>query len=373
MTRAPRTIDRPFLLTTLALLLLGVFIFSSASLGLLTRSGASFSSLAISQFLFGVGGGIVVLTILANVRYRYLKRIAPHLFGVALLLTALVFVPGLGYEANGARRWLEILNVSFQPAELLKVSFILVLAWFYSTHHRKINDIRYALGGLLGALLCTALVLLPQPDTGTFAILALTGGVMALAAGIRWHHVFTIVGVGLIALSILAFARPYLLDRVTTFLDPLSDPRGSGYQIKQSLIAVGSGGVFGRGYGQSVQKFNYLPEPVGDSIFSVAAEEFGFVGSVTILGLFVLFAFRGLLIASRATDRFGGLVAVGLVILIVIQSFINISSMVGLMPLTGEPLVFISQGGTSLLFALASAGIILNISRYQRPRVLQTV
>jgi cell division protein FtsW len=187
---------------------------------------------------------------------------------------------------------------------------------------------------------------------------------MALAAGTRLRHIVILGSVLVAGLVILALARPYLLDRVMTFVNPVEDPTGSGYQIKQSLIAVGSGGVFGRGFGQSVQKFHYLPEPIGDSVFSVAAEEFGFVGSVVIIGLFVFFAIRGLHIAARTPDRFGGLTVVGIVILIVTQSFLNIASMIGLVPLTGEPLVFISHGGTALMFALASVGIVLNISRY---------
>ena len=193
---------------------------------------------------------------------------------------------------------------------------------------------------------------------------------MALAAGMRVRHIFFFCLAVALGLAVLALTRPYLLDRVTTFMHPVGDPTGSGYQIKQSLIAVGSGGWFGRGFGQSVQKFHYLPEPTGDSIFSVAAEEFGFVGSVAIIGLFVLFALRGFHIAARAPDRFGGLTVVGIVILIITQSFLNIASMVGLVPLTGEPLVFISHGGTALLFALAGVGMVLNISRFTTAQTL---
>jgi len=319
------------------------------------------------QLLLGIGGGLLALTVLAHIPYRSYRQFAPHLFGVGLVLTALVFVPGLGYEANGARRWLSVFGVSFQPAEFLKIAFVLCLAWYYSMYYRKMNDIRFALGGLMVTLGAAAMLLLLQPDTGTFAILVATGGAMSLAAGMKVRHMAILAVVAVVGLAVLALARPYLLERVTTFISPVDDPTGAGYQIKQSLIAVGSGGVVGRGFGQSVQKFNYLPEPIGDSIFSVAAEEFGFVGSVAIIGLFVFFAVRGLQIAARAPDRFGGLVVVGVVILIATQSFINIASMVGLIPLTGEPLTFISKGGTSLLLALASVGIMLNISRHCKP------
>ena len=368
MPTATNHFDRPFLTTALVLVIVGVFIFSSASLGLLARDGVQFSSVAKSQFFLGVCGGLIALFIMANIPYRSYRAYAPYIFGIALVLTTFVFIPGLGYEANGARRWLSVFGVSLQPAEILKLSFVLFLAWFYSAHYRKLKDIRFSLGGLVGALAVTGLILLLQPDTGTFLILGATGVAVTITAGVRVKHLLFLGLLLFLGVCMLALSRPYLLERVTTFMDPASDPSGSGYQIKQSLIAIGSGGWFGRGFGQSVQKFSYLPEPIGDSIFSVAAEEFGFVGSVALLGLFVFFALRGLLIASRAPDRFGGLIVIGVVILIITQSFMNIGAMTGLIPLTGEPLTFISHGGTSLLFALAGVGMVLNISRYKSIR-----
>jgi cell division protein FtsW len=363
--RAPtHRIDRPFLIVTIILVVVGFFIFSSASLGLLARNGARFSSVAVSQLVFGIGGGTIALLALMQVHYRTYRTFAPYFFLAAVVLTCLVFIPGLGNEINGARRWLLIGSFSVQPAELLKIAAVLCLAWYYSIWYRKLDDIRFALGGLLGVLLLAGVPLLLQPDTGSFAIIVAAGGAISIAAGVRIRHIALLV-VGLaLALGVIAIARPYVMDRITTFLDPASDPHGAGYQIKQSLIAVGSGGWFGRGFGQSIQKFSYLPEPIGDSIFSVAAEEFGFLGTLTILGLFIFFAVRGLQIAERAPDRFGGLTVVGLVILFVSQAFINIGSMVGIMPLTGEPLTFISHGGTALLLALAGVGIVLNVSRY---------
>lgn len=363
-SRARTRFDRPFFVVTALLVLAGIFIFSSASLGLLARSGASLGNVLASQLILGVGGGTLALAILANIPYRSYRRFAPHLFGIAIAFTALVFVPHIGFETNGARRWLTVGELSFQPAEFLKIAFVLCLAWYYSTFHRRLDDFRFASAGPLIMLGCSALVLLFQPDTGTFVILVAAGGAMAIAAGTRMRHVVILATALAIGLAVLALMRPYLLDRVTTFLDPVGDPTGAGYQIKQSLIAVGSGGWFGRGFGQSIQKFHYLPEPIGDSIFSVAAEEFGFVGSMVLLGLLLFFVVRGLHIAAHAPDRFGGLVVVGIVILMITQSVLNIGSMVGLIPLTGEPLVFISHGGTALMFSLASVGIVLNISRY---------
>jgi cell division protein FtsW len=191
---------------------------------------------------------------------------------------------------------------------------------------------------------------------------------MTVGAGVNFKHLALLGLLFFLAIIFLLLSRPYLLQRVETFINPTKDP-DAGYQIKQSLIGIGSGGWFGRGLGQGVQKFKYLPEPSSDSIFSVAAEEFGFIGSIFFVFLYVFLALRGLFIASYTPDRFGGLVVIGIVILITTQSFINIGSVIGLFPFTGEPLTFISHGGTSLLFTLASVGIVLNISRYKTKRL----
>ncbi len=367
MPRAPKKIDRPYLFAVIALTVTGMFIFSSASLGLMVRGGKTFSDLIFSQFFLGLGGGIIALLILVNIPYRSYRAVAPYLFGVSLFLTALVFVPIIGVEANGARRWLDLFGVSFQPAEFLKITFVLALAWYYSMYYRKMNSIQYSLGGLCGALGVMAIVLLLQPDTGTFLILASTGVAMAMGAGVQFKHLALLGVVLLIGVVLLVLMRPYLLERVKTLIDPMGDPDAS-YQIKQSLIGIGSGGWFGRGYGQGVQKFKYLPEPSSDSIFSVAAEEFGFMGCVLFILMYAFLAIRGLYIASWAPDRFGGLTVIGIVILIATQSFINIGSVVGLVPFTGEPLTFISHGGTALLFTFIGVGIVLNISRYKTVR-----
>jgi cell division protein FtsW len=362
--------DLPFLCITALLIVVGILIFSSASLSLLARGGAPFGSVAFSQFVLGVGGGMLALVLFSFIPYRSYRPMAPYAFLGALLLTSLVFVDSVGVELHGARRWLDVFGLSFQPAETLKLGFILCIAWYYSSFHDKLDSFKVSVAGFVVALGLSGLVLLQQPDTGTFTILAATGCAMALAAGLKARHLALIGTVLFCGLIALAFMRPYLLERVTTFMDPVDDPRGAGYQIRQSLIAIGSGGVLGRGFGQSVQKFHYLPEANGDSIFSVAAEEFGFVGSTLLILLFVSFAVRGLQIASRAPDRFGGLLVVGIVILIVTQSFINMASMMGLIPLTGEPLVFISHGGTALMLALAGVGMVLNVSRYSKPKKL---
>jgi len=211
-------------------------------------------------------------------------------------------------------------------------------------------------------------ILLLQPDTGTVLVLFVTAVAMFVAAGARFRDIAGLGLFSIIAFAALASVRPYVMDRLLTFFNPSLDPLGSSYQIQQSLIAIGSGEIFGRGFGQSVQKFDYLPEPIGDSIFAVFAEEFGFIGAAFLISLFLFFTLRGLKIAGRAPDQFGGLVVVGIVILITSQSFINIGSLIGVLPLTGLPLLFVSHGGSALFFALLGVGIILNISRYAKAK-----
>lgn len=367
MTTARRPVDRVFFIIVALLVIGGFFIFSSASLGLLARDGAQYSSVAFSQIVFGIGLGTVALFVLSSINYRQYRPFALYLFIGSIIATLMVFIPGLGVEYGGAHRWIHLFGFSFQPSEILKLSSIIFIAAWLSSAKNNIQDIRYGLLPFAGILGLIGAVLLLQPDTDTFVVIALSAGAMYLAAGAPWRDIGIMLGILLVGVTLLAFMRPYVMDRMLTFLDPAADPLGSGYQIQQSLIAVGSGEFIGRGFGQSIQKFNYLPEPIGDSIFSVAAEEFGFLGGIAIIGAFVLFGFRGLKIAAKAPDLFGGLLTVGIVILVVAQSFMNIASMLGVIPLTGMPLLFISHGGTALLFTLAAVGIVLNVSRHYKP------
>ena len=361
-----KSIDRSLLLITGVLVVFGFFIFTSASLGLLAREGARFSSVAFSQIFFGMTLGTLFLIITSKIRYRIWKPYALYIFIFSIITTLLVFVPTVGFELHGARRWIHILGFSIQPAEFLKLGFVLYAASYLSGVKDKIGDFKHGLIPFSLILGIPSIILLLQPDTGTVLVLASAGIAMYISVGGKARDLLILFLVATIAFSALIYQRPYLKDRLETFIRPGNDLQESGYQLNQSLIAIGSGGAFGRGFGQSVQKFNYLPEPIGDSIFAVAAEEFGFAGAFLLIMLFLSFAFRGLKIASRAPDYFGGLLVVGIVILITSQSFINIGSMLGVFPLTGLPLLFISHGGTAMLFALGSVGIVLNISKYTK-------
>ncbi len=363
-----KPLDTPFFLILLVLVVFGLLIFTSAALGLLARGGATFTSVAVSQLLLGFLCGGVALIVLSRIDYRVWRPYTPYFFAFALFLTLLTFVPHIGLSLKGAARWITVGPVSFQPAELLKFTVVLFLSGVYASRFRYVHTIR---GGILPLLLVggvSAAVLLVQPDTDGAAVVLLACAVMLFAAGGRMWHLAALALAGCLVLGVAAYERPYLAERFVTFLNHSADPRGAGWQIDQSLIAVGSGGWTGKGFGQSIEKFSYLPEPIGDSIFAVAGEEFGFVGSVALVLLFAAFALLGLRIAARAPDPFGGLLVVGLVAMIVGQSFMNIASTLGLIPLSGLPLVFVSHGGTSLAIALAEVGVILSVSRRMKTR-----
>lgn len=360
-------IDRQLASIIAVLVVVGFVLFSSASLGLLAGDGVRFSSVAFNQCVLGIGLGSVALIIASKIHYRVWKRYSLYLFLAAAALTLLVFVPGLGFSSGGATRWISVFGFSLQPAEMLKIGVVLYLATYLAHARAHITSIKSGLIPFLCILAVPAAILLAQPDTSTLVVITAASIGMFFAVGARWRDIGIIIVIGLLALAALVAVRPYILDRVTTFINPAADQLDSGYQIRQSLIAVGSGGIAGRGFGQSVQKFGYLPEPIGDSIFAVAAEEFGFLGALVIIMLFMLFVIRSFWIAVRAPDYFGALVVIGITLLITTQAVIHIASMVGMMPLTGLPLPFISHGGTAMLVMLGAMGIVLNVSKHIQP------
>ena len=358
-----RKVDKSFLLISIILIVAGFFIFSSASLALLAKESSNYSSIAFSQTVFGLFAGTVVMIIVSRLDSQIWKKSAFWLLLIAIIINILVLVPGIGFEHAGARRWIKLGAVSFQTSEMLKLAFIIYFAAWVAGVKEKMKTFYWGFLPLLVLFAISAVLLLKQPDTDNLILIIIAGVAMFIAAGGKWRYVFSILLAAVIGLALLAYMRPYVMQRITTFLNPQTDIQGASYQVQQSLIAVGSGGLFGRGFGQSVQKFTYLPEPVGDSIFAVAAEEFGFVGSVFLLIMFVLFATRGIKIASETSGVFGRLTVVGIVIMITSQAFVNIGAMLGVIPLSGITLPFVSHGGTSLFFTLLEVGIVLSISR----------
>ena len=356
--------DSALLLSLIGLLSFGLLAFSSASLGLFAREGTTVSSIVANHFIFGLGLGAIAFFICAVVPYKFWHGTAPYLYVAALALTALVFVPGLGMEHGGSLRWLDLGPFSLQPSEALKIGLIMVLATYFTAIRNRIAGWQYGLGGFVLIITLPSVLLLLQPDHGTLGVLLITAGVMFVAAGAPLKQIAALAVTGVLVFAFAFTTQDYVRERVMTFLYPARDPGDASYQIQQSLLALGSGELTGRGLGRSIQKFQYLPEPVGDSIFAVVGEEFGFVGTVLLVILFTVFLIRGFSVGIRAPDYFGGLLAVGIVSYIAAQSFLNMAAMLSLVPLTGIPLVFMSQGGTALFVALGGVGILINISRH---------
>lgn len=359
-------VDIPFLISIIILVIAGYLIFASASLGLLSKQPAKYANVAFNQTFFGLFLGSLACLFTSKLDYKNYRKYAFYIFVISAIVTLMVFIPGVGVGHGGAQRWIYLGPLSFQPSELLKIGFILYFAAWLSSVKDKADTIKYGLAPFIVIIGVVAAILLAQPDTDTFLIIVFSGIAMYLSGGGRWKYIIFMGLLGIIGIGVLAMSRPYVMSRINTFIHPEKNSQGSGYQIQQSLIAIGSGGMFGRGFGQSIQKFNVLPEPIGDSIFAVAGEEFGFVGAVSIIMLFIFFASRGLKIASQVPDSFGRLIVVGIVILIVSQAFVNIGAMVGVLPLSGITLPFVSHGGTALFMTLAEVGIVLNISKNKK-------
>lgn len=359
-------LDITFLFLLVVLVISGFLIFTSASLGLLSKNAIKYSNVAFNQTFFGLFLGGIAAVITSKIPYEFYKKKAFWIYLLGILATVLVFVPGIGFEHGGAKRWVVLGPISFQPAELLKIAYIIYLSAWISGVKDKVSQFMYSIFPFIVITSITGIVLLLQPDTDTFAITLFAGISILFVSGARFRYLFILGIIAVLGIVALAFTRPYVMSRIQTFINPTTNSYGSGYQINQSLIAIGSGGIYGRGFGQSIQKFNYLPEPIGDSIFAVLGEEFGFVGTTSLILLFIFFSFRGLKIATKMTDTFPRLLTVGIVILLVSQAFVNIGAMVGILPLSGITLPFVSHGGTSLFIALAEAGIVLNISKHRK-------
>jgi len=360
------SIDKVFLGIIVALVIIGIIFFTSASLGILAKNESKFYGVIFNQFVFGLFGGLIALYIGLKIPYKILRKYSLILFIISIIITSLVLVPGIGQSHGGARRWIDLFGYSFQPVEFLKISFIIYFSAWLSWAKTKVKSLSFSILPLAVLLLIISVILLKQPDTKSLILISITSIVMLFVSGSPFKYRLGFLLISSIGFIALVYTTPYLKDRVDTFINPNQNSHTSSYQLQQSLIAVGSGGLLGRGLGQSIQKFNYLPEPQGDSIFAVIGEELGFVGCVLVILLYIAFILRGYRISIRnAPDSFSKLLVVGFVTIITVQSFMNIASIIGVFPLTGVPLVFISHGGTALLLSLGMMGVILNISKYR--------
>ncbi len=316
------------------------------------------------QITLGVLPGLVLMLIASKIPYQKLQKFAPLMLGFSILLLITVFIPGLGAEYGTSRSWINIFGFSFQPAELVKLTFLIYLAgWLTKRGETGVRDLYYGFMPFIFLLGIISGLMMLQPDLGTLSIILFMCMAVFFASGAQLKHVGALILAGVGSILLLIKTSPYRAARLTTFLHPELDPLGIGYHINQAFLAIGSGGWLGRGFGFSRQKFSYLPEVTGDSIFAVMAEELGFIITVIFILLFVSLMYRGLKIARKAPDQFGTLIATGIIAWFIFQAFFNIASMVGLMPMTGVPLPFVSSGGTSLAVAMTAVGIMINISR----------
>jgi len=306
--------------------------------------------------------GIVVMLVVSKIHYSFWKKLAVPMFFFTVVLLLMVLIPGISLRALGARRWISIGPINFQPSEVVKLSLALYLAKVSEMKDKK------PLAFFLPLAIVCGLIML-QPDLGTTLIVGLVGITQIFVSGIPIIYFLGSMVAGIVGVIILILASPYRRDRLMTFLQVGSDPLGKEYHIRQILLALGSGGIFGLGIGQSKQKYLFLPEASTDSIFAAIAEEVGFIGSVIIVLLLAYFVYKAFKIASNAPDQFSKILAIGITAWIGGQMILNISAMTALTPLTGIPLPFFSYGGTSLLMILTSCGILLNISRYAEKKI----
>lgn len=330
------------------------------------------------QLLNGFLPGIFACIALAMIDYRIWRRFGFALFVTSIILLLLVLIPGIGVSFGGARSWIDVGPFVFQPTEIVKLAFILYLAaWLEKRDRKVIKDVSDGLIPFLISLGIVMGLILLQPDVGTMSVIVMIAFMVYFVAGANLNHLIGlgVLGVGLLALLIKI--APYRAARFTVFLHPELDPQGIGYHINQALLAIGSGGLFGLGFGYSRQKHLYLPEVIGDSIFAIIAEELGFMVVVLVLAVLLTMILRGFMIARQAPDNFGKYVAAGIMSWIGFQSFVNIGAMVGLLPITGLPLPFISYGSSSLVVLFAAMGIVINISRQtvapsSKPRIMRS-
>lgn len=362
-----RSVDTQFLAAIYILLAFGLLMVLSASSPIAYASSATNNDSFFyfkKQLMWAILGSVGMF-ITANYDYKKLKHWAFPALAFSILLLLLVLVPGIGRKINDARRWIYIGPINFQPSEVAKITTIIFFSYSLSKNYKELSNFSVFLMyiGIVGVI---ALVIMMEPHFSCTMLIAATACVLLLIAGAKISH-FLILGCCAIPAIVLMIAKaPYRLARVVTFLNPFEDIQGSGWQIVQSLYAIGSGGIFGAGLGQSRQKYMNIPEPQNDFIFSILAEEFGLIGAILVALMFIFLIARGIKIALNAPDMFGTLLATGIVAMIAIQAIVNIAVVTSSMPVTGMPLPFFSYGGTALAITMAEMGIVLNISRHKK-------
>lgn len=361
---AYHVLSKQIMIVVFGLMIFGLIMLSSVSGPFAFQKFGDSYFFVKRQILFGVIPGVIAFYFLSRWDYRKYKKYGIWFLVLSILLLSSVFIPGLGAKYGTARSWINIFGFSFQPSELAKLTFLLYLAsWLEKRHTSQIKTFFSGFLPFLVTLGIVAVLIMLQPDLGTLIMMVSLSVSVFFVAGMSWRDFFLFLlgGIGFLVVAIRM--APYRLARLTAFLDPESDPLGIGYHIHQALLAIGSGGILGVGFGQSRQKFLYLPEVASDSIFAIIAEELGFIFVIFIPLAFLFFLHRGLQTARGSKDDFGKYIAIGIAVWFTLQAFLNIGAMLGILPITGIPLPFVSYGGTSLFVALSAAGILVSIAK----------
>lgn len=356
-----RHFDPYIFYTTLTLVIIGIImVFSSSYVQAKFKMDNPYFFLKRNIIYATIGFGAMIFV--SNINYKRLEKLAPLIGGITVVLLILVLTP-LGIEFNGAKRWLGVGGLTIMPSEIAKFAAIIIVSKVIDNKKDKMNSL---INGVLPPMLISGfffVLIVVQPHLSTAGTLIMTTFVMLFVAGMDLKYVYAMIGSGIGLLGAMIAIEPYRLKRLFAFLDPFKDPLGDGYQVIQSLYALGSGGLFGLGLGRSRQKFFYIPEPQNDFIFAIIGEELGYIGCIILLLLFVFFIYRCIRVAINCPDTFSCMLVTGITAQIGIQTVINIAVATSSMPVTGVPLPFISYGGSSLVILMAAVGVILNISR----------
>ncbi len=355
-------ISKPLFIASLILIIFGFINFLSASLGILSRNEIKFFNMIETQIISYCIGFIALLVAL-YIPYKIYYKYSIAIFVASIILCFMVFIPGLGFSHGGGTRWINLFGFSLQPGEILKFSSVIMTSWFIYKFQNKLNNIFISIGIFGGIIGISAVAMFLQKDLGTLLILGAACFSVYFIGGAKLKHIALLGVVGTVVIAAYAYMNPYIMSRLDVFSNKTNDVLGSSYQTKQALIGVASGGIAGRGIGQSIQKFSYLPEPVGDSIFAVTAEEWGLLGSTLTIFLFGFIIVYSVLQSDKQKNQFAKSLIIGLAALIFTQTILNIASMIGLIPLTGDILPFFSQGGTALIVNMFQLGLLLQLTK----------
>lgn len=363
MNQKQPPIDLLILILTTALTVIGlIFVLSSSFIWANHRFNDPFYFFK-RQLLFA-NIGFIGMIVISKINYKLYKKYATPFLIASFILLVLLLIPGVGMVRGGARSWIGIGAFSLQPSEFMKLSLIIFLAKFMADNPSEAKTFKHGVMPLISVILVIFGVIMMQPDFGSGIVITVAGILMLFLGGVPVKYFLYFIGTGIFGIAALIASAPYRLARITSYLDPLADPLGSGFQILQSLYAITPGGLLGHGIGNSIQKHYYLPEPQTDFIFAIIAEEVGFIGATFVLILFICFFLRLAHIALKINDLFAKYVILGIMSVLCVQVMINVGVVIGLLPVTGITLPFMSYGGSSLTITLLSIGVILNISRH---------